>query len=148
MGIEAIASDYEGAAGSNSHFTVFDELWAFMINGRSGSGTRWCPRRYLPLSQRGSPRRTRALRASPRCSRRSTTAAETQKLGNGLFRAKLASLMAWHHRPVAPWQTTDWLEQMREQLRPNVYLRMIENRFCIERVSVRRGGVVGRWLGC
>jgi phage terminase large subunit-like protein len=38
-------------------------------------------------------------------------------------------LMAWHHEPVAPWQTPEWLEQMRQQLRPNAYLRMIENRF-------------------
>ena len=27
--IEAIASDYAGAAGSNAHFITFDELWAF-----------------------------------------------------------------------------------------------------------------------
>ncbi len=38
-------------------------------------------------------------------------------------------LMFWSHEPVAPWQTPAWLQQMREQLRPNAYLRMIENRF-------------------
>src|SRR5690349_1424454 len=38
-------------------------------------------------------------------------------------------LMFWSHEPVAPWQTPEWLGQMREQLRPNAYLRMIENRF-------------------
>jgi hypothetical protein len=38
-------------------------------------------------------------------------------------------LMFWSHEPVAPWQTPAWLAQMREQLRPNAYLRMIENRF-------------------
>jgi phage terminase large subunit-like protein len=37
--------------------------------------------------------------------------------------------MAWHHEPVAPWQTEAWLAQMRRSLRPNQYLRMIENRF-------------------
>lgn len=37
--------------------------------------------------------------------------------------------MAWHHEPIAPWQTREWLDQMRQQLRPNAYLRMIENRF-------------------
>jgi hypothetical protein len=38
-------------------------------------------------------------------------------------------LMAWHHEPVAPWQTEAWLAEMRRSLRPNQYLRMIENRF-------------------
>ena len=37
--------------------------------------------------------------------------------------------MAWHHEPVAFWQTDSWLTDMRRSLRPNQYLRMIENRF-------------------
>jgi hypothetical protein len=38
-------------------------------------------------------------------------------------------LMFWSHTPVAPWQDERWLAQMRRTLRPNQYLRMIENRF-------------------
>jgi hypothetical protein len=38
-------------------------------------------------------------------------------------------LLAWHHEPIAPWQTPQWLAEMRRSLRPNQYLRMIENRF-------------------
>src|SRR5216683_2360463 len=38
-------------------------------------------------------------------------------------------LMFWSHEPVAPWQTPAWLAEMRLQLRPNAYLRMIGNRF-------------------
>ena len=38
-------------------------------------------------------------------------------------------LMFWSHEPVAPWQTNAWLSEMRRSLRPNQYLRMIENRF-------------------
>jgi phage terminase large subunit-like protein len=37
--------------------------------------------------------------------------------------------MAWHHEPIAPWQTEAWLSDMRRSLRPNQYLRMVENRF-------------------
>jgi phage terminase large subunit-like protein len=37
--------------------------------------------------------------------------------------------MAWHREPVAPWQDSDWLAQMRQQLRPTAYLRMIQNEF-------------------
>jgi hypothetical protein len=38
-------------------------------------------------------------------------------------------LMFWSHVPVAPWQDERWLSDMRRTLRPNQYLRMIENRF-------------------
>jgi hypothetical protein len=38
-------------------------------------------------------------------------------------------LMYWTHDPVAPWQNERWLMDMRRQLPPNQYLRMIENRF-------------------
>lgn len=38
-------------------------------------------------------------------------------------------LMYWTHEPVAPWQTPEWIEQMRGQLRPNAFLRLIENRW-------------------
>jgi hypothetical protein len=38
-------------------------------------------------------------------------------------------LMAWHTKPIAPWQTGSWLEQMRKSLRPAQFLRMIANTF-------------------
>jgi phage terminase large subunit-like protein len=37
--------------------------------------------------------------------------------------------MFWTHELLAPWQTEAWLADMRRTLRPNQYLRMIENRF-------------------
>jgi phage terminase large subunit-like protein len=37
--------------------------------------------------------------------------------------------MFWSHKPVAPWQNESWLAEMRRSLRPNQFLRMIENRF-------------------
>ena len=37
--------------------------------------------------------------------------------------------MFWTHDPVAPWQTQAWLDEQRRSLRPNQYLRQIENRF-------------------
>jgi hypothetical protein len=38
-------------------------------------------------------------------------------------------LCFWTHSPVAPWQTPRWYEQMRQQMRPNQFARMIENRW-------------------
>jgi phage terminase large subunit-like protein len=42
--------------------------------------------------------------------------------GEGIF-------MAWHRAPVAPWQTEAWLSQMRQQMRPSAFMRMIQNEF-------------------
>ena len=46
-----------------------------------------------------------------------------------LFRQPGKILMLWSHKPVAPWQDDAWVEQMRAQLRPNAFLRMIRNHF-------------------
>jgi hypothetical protein len=51
-------------------------------------------------------------------------------------------LMFWSHVPVAPWQSVEWVEQMRRQLRPNAFLRMIENRF----VSTESTFVDPEWI--
>jgi phage terminase large subunit-like protein len=37
--------------------------------------------------------------------------------------------MFWTHDCIAPWQTERWIAEMRRSLRPNQFLRMIENRF-------------------
>src|SRR5581483_6249719 len=38
-------------------------------------------------------------------------------------------LCFYSNRLLAPWQTEAWKEQMRGQLRPNAFLRMIENKW-------------------
>jgi phage terminase large subunit-like protein len=38
-------------------------------------------------------------------------------------------LMYWSNKFSAPWQTEAWREQMREQLRPNAFLRLVENKW-------------------
>ena len=48
--------------------------------------------------------------------------AEDLHAGDGL-------LFFWSHKRLAPWQSESWLAEMRRSLRPNQFLRMIENRF-------------------
>ncbi len=55
-------------------------------------------------------------------------AMDGEEIAPSLHRAP-GLLAAWHHEPIAPWQTDEWIEQMRQQLRPNAFLRQIENRF-------------------
>jgi hypothetical protein len=38
-------------------------------------------------------------------------------------------LMYWSRAFTAPWQTEAWREQMREQRRPNAFLRLVENKW-------------------
>ena len=79
----------------------------------------------------------------------------------------MAMLMYWTHDCPAPWQTPEWIEQMRQQLRPNAYLRLIENRWvtsesnfvdmawydaCVDADTIARAhrsaaaGLVRRWI--
>jgi phage terminase large subunit-like protein len=126
--IIAIASEYAGAAGANPSIVAFDELWGVT----SESGQR--------LFDECVPVPTRQVSV-----RLTTTYAGFEgesELLEGLYKRGLQGeeiapalyrqpglLMLWSHRPLAPWQTPEWIEQMRSQLRPNAFLRLIENRW-------------------
>jgi len=43
------------------------------------------------------------------------------EIAPSLYRQK-GLLMAWHHEPIAPWQTPEWVEQMRSTLRTNALI--------------------------
>jgi hypothetical protein len=45
------------------------------------------------------------------------------------LRAGDSMLFTWSHEPLAPWQTEQWLVEMRRTTRPLQYLRQFENRF-------------------
>jgi phage terminase large subunit-like protein len=126
--IAALASDYAGAAGSNPTVSIFDELWAFTSE----------PSRRLWDEMVPPPTRKVACRVTVTYAGFDGESALLDELhkrglaqpmvgpdlhaGNGL-------LMFWSHDPIAPWQTPQWIEQMRATMRPNAFLRMIENRF-------------------
>lgn len=126
--IIAIASDYAGAAGANPTIVVFDELWGY-ISERSHR-----------LWDELVPPPTRKIAC-----RLTVTYAGFEGESNlleGLHKRGLKGkqiapdlyeqpgmLMFWTHRHTAPWQTAEWVAQMRDQLRPNAFLRLIENRW-------------------
>ena len=126
--IIALASDYAGAAGGNPTISCFDELWA-STSERS---------RRLWDEMITSPARKISCRLTVTYAGfegESVLLEEIYKRGIVLpevapsLRAGDGMLFAWHHEPIAPWQTESWLAEMRRSLRPNAYLRMIENRF-------------------
>ncbi|MBE3602161.1 hypothetical protein IMX07_00820 [bacterium] len=126
--ITAIASDYAGAAGANPTITVFDELWAYTSERANRLFDECVPpptrkvATRLTVTYAGFEGESRLLES---LYKRAMTGEE---IAPSLYRSP-GLLAAWHHEPVAPWQTPEWIEQMRGQLRPNAFLRQIENRF-------------------
>ena len=126
--ITAIASDAAGAAGANPVITVFDELWAYtserarrLWDELSVPPTRKVACR-LTVSYAGYEGESDLLEEIYKRGLKQPCVGDSLYAGDGL-------LMAWHHAPIAPWQTPEWIEQMRSALRPNAFLRLIENRW-------------------
>jgi phage terminase large subunit-like protein len=126
--IEAIASDYTGAAGSNAVIVSFDELWGYT----SERSRRLWDELIPPPTRKIACRLTTTYAGFEG---ESALLEGLQKRGLALplvgrdLHAGDGLLMFWSHEPVAPWQTEEWIEQMRSALRPNAFLRLIENRF-------------------
>lgn len=126
--ITAIASDYAGAAGANPTISAFDELWAFTSERSQRLWDEMVPVPTRKIS-------CRLVTTYAGFEGESELLEELYKRGLGLHTVGLdlhagdGLLMFWTHEPQAPWQTQEWIEQMRSQLRPNAFLRMIENRF-------------------
>jgi phage terminase large subunit-like protein len=126
--ITAIASDYAGAAGANPTITVFDELWAYTSERSQRLWDEMVPVPTRKVSMRltvtyaGFEGESELLESIYKRGLTGEEIAPDLYCGDGM-------LMYWTHKPPAPWQTPEWLSQMRQQLRPNAYLRLIENRW-------------------
>jgi phage terminase large subunit-like protein len=126
--IQAIGSDYASAAGANPVISSFDELWAFT----SERSRRLWDEMVPPPTRKIGVRLTTTYAGF---SGESTLLEELYR--RGLAQPEIAPnlyagdglLMAWHHEPIAPWQTQTWVSEMRRSLRKNQFLRMVENRF-------------------
>jgi hypothetical protein len=126
--ITAIASDAAGAAGANPVISSFDELWGYVSE-----------RSYRLFDEMiPPPTRRIALRLITTYAGFSGESELLEKLyARGMAQPEIGTdlragdglLMFWSHVPIAPWQTTEWIDQMRSQLRPHAFARMIENQF-------------------
>jgi len=129
--------------GRRAPVTVFDELWGYQSE-----------RSHRLFDEMVPPTRKIACRLTV-----SYAGFEGESsLLEGLYRRGMAGrklapdlyaagglLLYWTHRFTAPWQSIEWREQMREQLRPNAYLRLIENRWVTTESSFVD---LGWWDGC
>jgi len=126
--ITALATDYAGGAGANPTATSIDEPWAITTE----AGVRMVDEMVAPPTVRIG---FRFFTSYAGFSGESTLLEDLYKrglagkqIGPDLYEAG-GLLMFWTHDFTAPWQTEKWREQMRSSLRPNAYLRLIENRW-------------------
>jgi hypothetical protein len=126
--ITALASEYAGAAGSNPTITVFDELWAYVSER---SRRLWDELVFVP-TRKPSVRLTVTyagyLGESNLLEDLYRRGLDGEEIGPDL-RASDGLLMFWTHEALAPWQSPEAMARMRQGLRPNAQLRMIENRW-------------------
>jgi hypothetical protein len=126
--ISALGSDYAGAAGANPAISSFDELWGYTSERSRRLWDEMVPSPARKISCRlvttyaGFEHESTLLESLYQRGLKQPQIATDLYAGDGL-------LMFWTHAPQAPWQTEGWLAEMRRSLRPNQYLRMIENRF-------------------
>ena len=138
--IRALASDFASAAGGHPTISVFDELWGYASERARRLYDELVPvptRKIscrLVVSHAGFEGEGQLLQELYNRGLAQPQVGPSLYAGDGM-------LMAWHHTPIAPWQDEKWLAQMRQTLRPNQYLRMIENRF----VTTRKPS--STWLG-
>jgi len=126
--IIAIASDYAGAAGANPTITVFDELWGYTSESSHRLWDEMVPpptRKIacrLTVTYAGFEGESTLLEGLQKRGLKQPQVGTELHAGNGM-------LMFWTHRHTATWQTPEWVEQMRATMRPNAFLRQIENRW-------------------
>jgi hypothetical protein len=126
--IMALASDYASAAGGHPTIAVFDELWGYT----SERGRRFWDE-LIPTPSRKVSARLVVSHAG--FEGQSDLLFDLYQ--HGLKQPEIApqlyagagQLMLWRHDPISPLQDDRWRADMRRKLRPNQYLRMIENRF-------------------
>jgi phage terminase large subunit-like protein len=126
--VAAIASDAAGAAGHNACFSTFDELWGYtsersrrLWDEMSTSPVRKISGR-LTTTYAGYEGESQLLEELYKRGLAQPKVGKDLHAGDGI-------LMFWTHEPIAPWQSQAWLDEQRRSLRPNQYLRQIENRF-------------------
>jgi phage terminase large subunit-like protein len=142
--IATVANDYTGQAGANPTISCFDELWGYVSENSRRLWDEMIPpptRKItcrLTVTYAGFSGESVLLEELHKRGMAQPEVAPSLHAGDGI-------LLAWHHEPIAPWQTEAWLAEMRRSLRPNQFLRMIENRFVTSESSFVD---IEKWNAC
>ncbi len=126
--ISVIASDAAGAAGHNMCYAVGDELWSFTSERSRRLWDEMSTPPVRKISSRLVVTYAGYVGESQLLEELYKRGLQQPQIGNDLY-GGAGLLMFWTHEAVAPWQTQAWLDEQRRSLRPNQYLRQIENRW-------------------
>ena len=137
--VEALPSDFRGAAGSNHGLTVWDEAWAYT---NEASRRLWdeltpVPTRKnsvrLVVTYSGFPSESELLWDLYQQGKSGEPVDDLVDLENGdgdqACRCIGGLFSYWDHVGRMPWQTAEYLEKQKASLRANAYLRLHENRW-------------------
>src|ERR1700737_4778462 len=126
--ITCLTGNYASAAGGHPTISTCDELWAFTSERSRRLYDELVPTPTKQISCRLITTYAGFSGEGQMLEELYNRGMQQPELGPNL-RGGDGLLMAWHHEPITPWQTTEWMDECRRSLRPNQYLRMIENRF-------------------
>jgi phage terminase large subunit-like protein len=126
--IIALATDYASAAGAHPTIAVFDELWGFTSERFRRLWDELIPVPTQPISFRLVVSHAGFEGESALLQEMYERGLKLPQVGTDLY-AGDGTLMFWSHVPIAPWQDDRWIADARRKLRPNQFLRMIENKF-------------------
>lgn len=127
--ITAKASDFAGSAGGNQNICSFTELWAYTQERARRLWDETVPVPTKKISCRFVDTYAGFEGESELLEDLYKQGLKGKRLGPGLYARPGVMLMYWTHKLRAPWQSDEWRSQMHNELRPNAYLRMIENRW-------------------
>jgi hypothetical protein len=124
--IIAIANDYRGAAGANPTLTIIDEPWGIISESSHRLWDELVPSPARTLSGRLCVSYAGWRGESDVLWKLYERGIAGEEIAPSLY-ASPGLLLSWHRTPIAPWQSAEWVEQMRGTLRPNAFARMICN---------------------
>lgn len=126
--IQALAADWRGAAGAAPTIVLVDEVWTFTTEGA----------RRLYEEAAPTPTKKPSVRMISTYAGFHGESDLLEKLVERGLKGELIAkdlyaqggLLAFiSHDPIAPWQTPEWLEEVRKTERPSAFLRQYRNEF-------------------
>jgi phage terminase large subunit-like protein len=127
--MQAVANDFAGMAGANPNYVFIDEPWAVTSEASQRMLDELVPPPTRQIAGQYSTTYAGFLGESEWLWRLYQRGLQGAEIAPNLYAQPGSMLMGWHTEPVAPWQTEAWLLQMKEQLRPNAYARMCQNKW-------------------
>jgi len=126
--IQALASDYKGAAGSAPTYIGVDESWAFTTEASQRLVAECCPTPTRKPSVRMTTTYAGILGQSEVLERQVKRALQGEEIEPDLF--VQPGLIAYiGHSMIAPWQTQKWFEEQKAEMRPADFSRQMLNEF-------------------